>query len=190
MLFSMVAVALILLALAICYYKGLLRHRWHRWRVRAMVSQLCGRDQFELAQLVCAELRAMDPLVFEKPQLERFERRDHKVVRNRRYIGDGAIDGHIVINGAIWLIRAKRYADLIRPEHVVAYNTLCQRRRRLDLFIRTGPRSRTSAIHSRAVQAIPGLSWLPILTGGPAASIRSYRDPAMSVAPLKARRVA
>lgn len=40
-------------------------------------------------QRVFARLRAMDPLAFEELLLECFERRDHQVIRNRRYTGDG-----------------------------------------------------------------------------------------------------
>ncbi|MFD2431520.1 restriction endonuclease [Sphingobium scionense] len=80
----------------------------------------------------------MDPLAFEELLLESLERRGHKVTRNHRYTGDGGIDGQVVIEGAIWLIQAKRYAGIIRPDHVVAFQTLCQSRGCRSLFIHTG----------------------------------------------------
>src|SRR3546814_1841072 len=66
----------------------------------------------------------MEPLAFEELLLECFERRAIQVVRNRRYTGDGGIDGKVKICGWVWLVQAKRYADTIRPEHVEAFAQL------------------------------------------------------------------
>lgn len=178
---SMFAVALVLLALALHHYQVPLRHRWRRRQARTMASQLCGRDRLQPPQLLYARLRAMDPLAFEELLLESFERRGHKVVRNRRYADDGGIDGQAVINGAIWLIQAKRYASAIRPEHVVAFDTLCQTRRCRGLFIhtgRTGPLCRVSASHSGAVELISGRRLLALLTGGTVRVLGVYSHPA------------
>ena len=114
------------------------RHRWRRRQARTMAEQLRGRDRSQPPQLLYARLRAMDPLAFEELLLESLERRGHKVTRNHRYTGDGGIDGQVVIEGAIWLIQAKRYAGTIRPDHVVAFQTLCQSRGCRSLFIHTG----------------------------------------------------
>lgn len=170
MLFVVLAVVLILLALALARLQIPLRHRWRRRQASTMASQLCGRDRLQTPQLFYARLRAMDPLAFEELLLESFERRGHKVIRNRRYTGDGGIDGQVVIDGATWLIQAKRYSGAIRPEHVVAFDTLCQARGCRGLFIhtgRTGPQSRLSASHSGVVRIISGRSLLALLTGGP-----------------------
>jgi restriction endonuclease Mrr len=83
-----------------------------------MCEQLCGRDRDQPAALHYARLRAMDPLAFEELLLEAFERRGHRVIRNRRYTGDGGVDGEVIIDGQRWLIQAKRYRDAIKPEHV------------------------------------------------------------------------
>ncbi|RSU55306.1 restriction endonuclease [Sphingobium yanoikuyae] len=170
MLLPVIAFIFILLLLALRHYRTPLRHRWRRRQARVMASQLCGRDRLQPPQLLYARLRAMDPLAFEELLLESFERRGHKVMRNRRYTGDGGIDGQVMIDGATWLIQAKRYAGAIRPEHVVAFDMLCQSRRCGGLFIhtgRTGPRSRLSVSHSGAVRIISGRTLLALLTGGP-----------------------
>lgn len=189
MLLSMFAVALILMALALRYYQAPLRHRWRRRQAKTIASQPCGPDRFQPPQLLYARLRAMDPFAFEELLLESFEQRGHKVVRNRRYIGDGGIDGQVVINGTIWLIQAKRYAGAIRPEHVVAFDTLCQTRRCWGLFIhtgRTGHQSRIFASHSGAVEIISGRSLLALLTGDPVPVLGVCSDPAHPITAFRA----
>lgn len=51
-----------------------------------------------------AYLRKIDPFVFEELLLEGFERRGFEVIRNRRYTGDGGIDGRVKIDGQTRLI--------------------------------------------------------------------------------------
>jgi restriction system protein len=57
-----------------------------------------------------AYLRKIDPLVFEELVLCAIERTGAFVVRNRRYAGDGGIDGRAWISGMGWCaIQVKRY---------------------------------------------------------------------------------
>jgi len=113
-----------------------------------MAEQLRGSDRDQPPAMIFARLRAMDALAFEELLLESLERQGHTVVRNRRYTGDGGIDGQVVIAGERWLIQAKRYAGPIKPAHVTAFAELCRARRQRGLFIhtgRTGPASRTAS---------------------------------------------
>jgi restriction system protein len=169
MLLILSALMLILLAFFVRQLRVPVKHRWRRRQARAMAAQLRGRDRLQPPQLLYARLRAMDPLAFEELLLESFERSGHKVVRNRCYTGDGGIDGQVVINGAVWLIQAKRYADTIRPEHVAAFEALCRAKGRRGLFIhtgRTGPQSRATAAHGSTVEIISGRALLALLTDG------------------------
>lgn len=170
MLFILSALLLILLAFFVRRFRVPVKHRWRRRQARAMAAQLRGRDRLQPPQLLYARLRAMDPLAFEELLLESFERRGHKVIRNRRYTGDGGIDGQVVINGAVWLIQAKRYADTIRPEHVAAFEALCRTKGRRGIFIhtgRTGPQSRAAVAHGSTIEIISGRALLDLLTDGP-----------------------
>jgi restriction system protein len=120
--------------------------------------------------MLYARLRAMDPLAFEELLLEAFELRGHRVVRNRRYTGDGGVDGEVVISGTRFLIQAKRYRDTIRPDHVRAFADLCTARGRRGLFIhtgRTGGSSRTILDGCASVEVISGRTLLALLTGAP-----------------------
>ena len=170
MLLALYVIVVALLALLLHRARVPIRHRWRRRQAKAMALQLSGRDRLQPPQLLYARLRAMDPLAFEELLLECFERRGHGVMRNRRYTGDGGIDGQVMIEGEIWLIQAKRYADAIRPEHVAAFDALCRAKGRWGLFIhtgRTGPQSRVMAAGSDRVAIVSGRALLSLLTGGP-----------------------
>jgi restriction system protein len=172
MLLVLLAVALVLLALFLRRFHFPLRHRWRRRQARVMAQQLRGRDRLQPPQLLYARLRSMDPLAFEELLLESFERRGFRVIRNHRYTGDGGVDGKVMIDGALWLIQAKRYTTAIRPEHVSAFNTLCRARNCHGLLIhtgRTGPQSREFVGNSSHVEIISGRRLLALVTGGPIA---------------------
>lgn len=147
-----------------------IKHRWRRRQARAMCEQLRGPDRDQPAGLHYARLRAMDPLAFEELLLEAFEQRGHHVIRNRRYTGDGGVDGEVVIDGERWLIQAKRYRDAIRPEHVRDFAMLCATRKRRGMFIhtgRTGGMSRTVVLSADGIEIVSGQRLLALLTGAP-----------------------
>lgn len=159
-----------LLALLYRRYRVPLRHRWRRRQARTMCEQLRGRDRDQPAGLHYARLRAMDPLAFEELLLEAFEQRGHRVIRNRRYTGDGGVDGEVIISGERWLIQAKRYRETIRPEHVRDFAELCAARRQRGMFIhtgRTGGMSREAVNGARGIEIVSGQRLLALLTGAP-----------------------
>lgn len=159
-----------LLALVYRHYRVPIRHRWRRRQARTMSEQLRGRDRHQPAGLHYSRLRAMDPLAFEELLLEAFERRGHRVIRNRRYTGDGGVDGEVIIDGERWLIQAKRYRDAIRPEHVSDFAQLCATRRRRGLFIHTGRiggMSRGVIDRATGIEIVSGQRLLALLSGAP-----------------------
>ncbi len=90
-------------------------------------------------------LRKVDPFIFEDMILSALKERGIKIERNRRYTGDGGIDGRCWIPVAgKWskkkeiLIQAKRYSNLIKPEDVQNFSALCRKQGKRGLFIHTG----------------------------------------------------
>lgn len=161
---------LCLLALAFRHHRVPIRHRWRRRQARIMCRQMRGPDRNQPATLFYARLRAMDPLAFEELLLEAFEQRGHRVVRNRRYTGDGGVDGEVIIDGERFLIQAKRYREAIRPDHVQAFAILCSSRGRRGLFVhtgRTGGASRHVLADVPGIEIISGKNLLALLTGAP-----------------------
>ena len=152
------------------HYRVPIRHRWRRRQARTICAQLRGPDRNQPAALHYARLRAMDPLAFEELLLEAFERRGHRVIRNRRYTGDGGVDGEVIINGQRFLIQAKRYRDAIKPEHVREFAALCATRKLRGMFIhtgRTGGMSRTISSSAEGIEIVSGQRLLALLTGAP-----------------------
>lgn len=72
-------------------------------------------------------LRKIDPFVFEELLLEGFEAHGFRTIRNKRYTGDGGIDGQVIIGKYRYLIQAKRYRGHIALQHVQEFEKLLKR---------------------------------------------------------------
>lgn len=71
-------------------------------------------------------VRKIGPFVFEEMILNCFRDIGAKIVRNKKYSGDGGIDGQFFYKGIQWLIQVKRYKSAINPEHVREFAQLCR----------------------------------------------------------------
>ena len=72
-------------------------------------------------------LRRIDPLVCEEVVLSALEDAGAFVLRNRRYSGDGGLDGRCWLPGARWGVHAvqvKRYDAAVAPAHLAALSKL------------------------------------------------------------------
>jgi restriction system protein len=117
---------------------------------------------------VFAYLRKVDPYRFEEMILSELERRQIRITRSRRYSGDGGIDGQFFHEGELWLIQAKRYSNLIKPDHVWTFEAICQRSRARGLFVHTGKtpqRLRSMDRQCGLVRIISGQELLKLLAG-------------------------
>src|SRR5699024_1294775 len=76
-------------------WKRLPRHRWRRHRMRREQAIRVHRRLIEIEHdgQRLAYLRKIDPLAFEELLLVVAELRGWKIQRNKRYTGDGGIDG-------------------------------------------------------------------------------------------------
>lgn len=84
-------------------------------------------------------LRKIDPFVFEELILTVIEDGNVQVVRNKRYTGDGGIDGMFKVPRGKVLIQCKRYKSYINNKDVIE---LCQKVRNdkhhFGIFVHTG----------------------------------------------------
>lgn len=120
----------------------------------------------ESAPQMMAYLKKIDFFAFEELLLDAFERRGFKVIRNKRYTGDGGVDGRVIINGHTFLIQAKRYQAHINPAHVSALNELCINEQTYGIFIHTGITGPASkATHHDHIAMISGDQLVRFLTG-------------------------
>lgn len=114
-------------------------------------------------------LRKVDALVCEEVVLSALEDAGALVLRNRRYTGDGGIDGRCWLPGCgfgLHAVQVKRYDSAITPSHVADLGDLVVRQRHAGgLFIhcgRTGPAS-YAALRGTGLVLISGEGLLRLL---------------------------
>ncbi|MGI9296518.1 MAG: restriction endonuclease [Gammaproteobacteria bacterium] len=145
-------------------------HRWRLRQARAILDDIKGSEASEGAvRRLFGRLRAVDPFVFEELVLEAFRRRGLRVKRNKRYTGDGGIDGRIHLRGEV-LVQSKRYKKHINPEHVKTFVRLVERQRTRGLFVHTGKTGGASweaAGASQRVTIVSGKGLIALVFGLP-----------------------
>jgi len=120
-------------------WRGTRRRNRRHERKQASAGRVIDRiNAFPHFGQKIAYLRKIDPFVFEELLLEGFERRGFKVIRNRRYTGDGGIDGRVIIDGRTWFIQAKRYTSFIAVGHVRDFDALLNGAGARGFFCHTG----------------------------------------------------
>lgn len=140
-----------------------LRHRRYQQKAQRILDrlpQLAGDGQR------LNYLRKINPYVFEELLLTAFERQGYRIRRNRRYSGDGGLDGQVWIDGQRYLIQAKRYACTITPAHVAEFGALVRREGCRGLFVhtgRTGPKSRAALASFPEIELLSGQRLLELL---------------------------
>ncbi len=115
------------------------RHHRKQEQARRIINRLADIPAFPQK---IAYLRKVDPFTFEEIVLEGFERKGFRVIRNKRYTGDGGIDGKVIIDSGTCFLQAKRYTGYISPSHVNAFSKLCEAHNTRGFFCHTGKTSK------------------------------------------------
>ena len=141
------------------------RHLLCRW---AATQQLKRLQRFATQEERITHLRGVNPYVFEEMILSALKQRGYPIKRNKRYSGDGGIDGQAIIGSHCYLIQAKRYANHINPAHVQSFALLCKRRGKRGLFVHTGKTGQKSARIARfsEIEIISGDRLLNMFNNG------------------------
>jgi restriction system protein len=144
-------------------------HRRRIRRSRAVLRELRAMRGDAAAARAFGHLRKVDPLVCEEVVLSALEDAGVFVLRNKRYTGDGGIDGRCWLLGAGWrmhVVQIKRYDAAITPSHVAAFARLVRQGRWAGgLFVhcgRTGPMSYL-ALRGADMELISGDTLLRLL---------------------------
>lgn len=138
----------IALALAISYFVFVFNTR-HARNVRRSKRALKRLFKIDNHEKKFQYLRGLNHFVFEELVLTALAFHGHTIVRNKRYTGDGGIDGRVRFNGRTIFIQAKRYSDYISREHVKEFSNLCKRHNVSGLFVHTGKTGRASWLEAR-----------------------------------------
>ena len=85
-------------------------------------------------------LKKVDPFVFEELLLSAFKEKGFKIRRNKRYTGDGGIDGMMWDDQKRkYLIQAKRYSSYVSKKHLEEFEALVTSKKCYSgFFIHTG----------------------------------------------------
>lgn len=135
-------VILIFIITSFIYKTFFKKNRRHERNKKTSKKVLEKISSFENDGQKIAYLRKIDPFVFEELILDSFAKKGYKVIRNKRYTGDGGIDGKVIIDGDVCLIQAKRYKGLINPKHVREFEELCKKSNVSGFFCHTGRTSK------------------------------------------------
>lgn len=132
-----VAFAIILRSLFKRFYYN--RHSRNVRKANKILGQLgkFRNEEYGNAK-VFSYLRKIDPFVFEELILTAVKNCGAEITRNKRYTGDGGIDGRCKINDIFYLIQSKRYSKYINRAHVEEFNNICRSRNIQGLFVHTG----------------------------------------------------
>lgn len=110
-------------------------------KVLVRIREIYKQDQGEAR--VINYLRQINPFVFEELILLVFQEQGYQTIPNKRYTGDGGVDGRLNIYGNIWPIQAKRYGKHIKKEHIEQFDRLIRKRNYVGgIFIHTGRTSK------------------------------------------------
>ena len=74
-----------------------------------------------------AYLKRINPYIFEELILYALKKRGYKVKPNKKYSGDGGIDGRFYVDKELYYIQAKRYAGHINRKHVEEFDQIVTR---------------------------------------------------------------
>lgn len=113
----------------------------HHYKIKQGEKILAKIRSFEgenINSRIINYLRQINPFTFEEMLLSLFNENGCKIKRNKRYTGDGGLDGKFKFNGKWYYIQAKRYSNYIRSTDVEALALLCRKKKVRGLFIHTG----------------------------------------------------
>ncbi|MBV6695253.1 restriction endonuclease [Serratia quinivorans] len=151
------AIAFLFVLLLFVWLSWRRRTRRHRRKIRQAGRVLAKLDDIPHPGQRLAYLRKIDPYTFEELLLEVFERRGFKIQRNKRYSGDGGLDGKVWCNDELYLIQAKRYSNQINKRHVEDFIELIEVFQCRGIFCHTG---RTSSGSKNLVNSHPKILML------------------------------
>lgn len=135
-LFGYVAILAALVAANRYVDRLLTPHSW-RWRAARRVRRRIVKDAFTPERTI-GYLRSVDPFVFEELVLLSFRKAGYHIQRNKRYTGDGGLDGRMSKDGRRWLLQMKRYSGHIDAADVRAFAGLCREHGACGAFVHTG----------------------------------------------------
>ncbi len=126
------------------------RHKHKIQKASVILEKIRAFEGEAVEARIFGYLRKIDPYVFEELLLTAFEQKGYKIIRNKKYSGDGGIDGRLIDNkGRLIYVQAKRYKGHIKKSDVLDFSTKVIRDKKCyrGYFVHTG-RTGKSLLHS------------------------------------------
>jgi restriction system protein len=143
------------------------RHRRNIKKSKRILRKIRSFQGDGLEGRIFTYLRKIDPYVFEELILTCFREQGFKIIRNKKYSGDGGIDGVLYDDfGRRILLQSKRYQGNIKPEHIREFiGVIKHERADYGYFIHTGRTSRNifSMLKSEPVYVFSGSSLVELV---------------------------
>ena len=145
----------LLLFISIVYKLLFKKESKHQYKIKQGDKILNKLNSFEFPGQKINYLRKIDPFVFEELLLSAFEKKGFRIQRNKKYTGDGGIDGTIFdTNENKYLIQAKRYSNYINLAHLKAFEKLLEKNNCNGFFVHTGKTGKNSRTFSQKNKVI------------------------------------
>lgn len=157
------AIMLILAIPAYIYGRGKRKHAVKLKQAKTVFKKIKTIESFPQS---IAYLRKIDPYVYEELILYALKKTGYKIQRNKKYSGDGGIDGKVWIKGKLNYVQAKRYSKHINKAHVKEFNHITERDKVDGLFIHTGTTGKGSRSElAQNIQMISGEKMVKLIKG-------------------------
>lgn len=115
----------------------------HKWRIKSSLKALEKIKTFENNGQIFSYLRKIDPFAMEELILHAIaNNKEVKIIRNKRYTGDGGVDGKFTFQNKLFLIQVKRYSSYITKKQIEEFsNQIKLNKAYKGFFIHTGKTS-------------------------------------------------
>lgn len=127
--FTNISINVLLIGLAFfaLFFPGIFYLSKHQRTIRKGKKVFNKIQTFENDGAIFNYLRKIDPFVFEELLLWAFKFKGFKIKRNKRYTGDGGIDGQVFKDNIHYLIQAKRYSGYINKKHLEEFSNVVKK---------------------------------------------------------------
>lgn len=163
---------IIVVILFSCVIGILFRKKRHHFKIQQSKKILLRIRSFEgdnLTERKLSYLRKINPFTFEELILSALEESGAKIKRNKRYTGDGGVDGKFKIDGNWYLIQAKRYSNYISLKDMEKFEILCKKQKIRGVFIHTGKvgKDTLSRYNNKHIKIIGPYEFIDFIDGKP-----------------------
>lgn len=142
--FNYIIIGIIFISILLGIFLSKHKHHYKIKQGEKIIKKIRSFEGNNIDERILNYLRKINPFTFEELLLSLFKENGCRITRNKRYTGDGGIDGKFKYKGKSYLVQAKRYSNYIKSTDVEKFSQLCRDKHVRGLFIHTGKCGRGS----------------------------------------------